>query len=386
MSYLEIYNENLYDLLSEESDGLSAARAAAGVEGNHTLAFGRANEGVGGPSAPNAGVAPELTITEDKQGGTHVRGLTRVPVRSAEEALSSLFEGDANRAVAEHALNAASTRSHCVFTLYLERVYSTRGGGAASTRGTSDEEDDGSSTETVRCKLHLVDLAGSERIGKTHTVGGTAVQASFINKSLTFLEQVVLALLSSKREHVPYRSSKLTNMLKDSLGGNCRTRMVACVWPDTTHAEESIATLRFATRMMKVKTTVKRNVASSGAGAGRVATAKVIKYEAEIKALRRELAMHDALVGRTGVRYGPLSSAEGGLISELCDSYVDAPSDDEDEGGVARAPPSQTTRAMHQAPRAPWRCPTGKMVQGHMCRMLTVTPCMRMAPPAACTP
>ncbi len=332
VSYLEIYNEQLYDLLSFDVDALSAARAAAGVEGNHTLAFGRANGGAGTATAPSAASAmPELTITEDKQGGTHVRGLTRVPVRSAEEALSSLFEGDANRAVAEHALNAASTRSHCVFTLYLERVYTVRGGAGGGSTGSDDED---AATETVRSKLHLVDLAGSERIGKTHTAGGTAVQASFINKSLTFLEQVVLALLSSKREHVPYRSSKLTNMLKDSLGGNCRTRMVACVWPDASHAEESIATLRFATRMMKVKTFVSRNVASSGGGGGAGASsAQVAKLEAEIKALRRELAMHDALVGRTGVRYGPITPAEGGLIADLCESYVDAPSDDEAEGG-----------------------------------------------------
>ena len=334
VSYLEIYNEQLYDLLSMDVDALTAARAGAGIEGNHTLAFGRANDGAGATVAPSAASAmPELTITEDKQGGTHVRGLTRVPVRSAEEALSSLFEGDANRAVAEHALNAASTRSHCVFTLYLERVYSVRTG---AKNGESDDEDD-TPTETVRSKLHLVDLAGSERIGKTHTAGGTAVQASFINKSLTFLEQVVLALLSSKREHVPYRSSKLTNMLKDSLGGNCRTRMVACVWPDAAHAEESVATLRFATRMMKVKTFVSRNVASSGGGAGGGASsAQVAKLESEIKALRRELAMHDALVGRTGVRYGPITPAEGGLIADLCEAYVDAPSDEEEEeGGVS---------------------------------------------------
>ncbi|CAE7564506.1 Kif9, partial [Symbiodinium sp. KB8] len=247
---------------------------------------------------------------QDREGGTHVRGLTRLPVTSSEEALSALFEGGLNRAVAEHALNAASTRSHCVFTLYLERQYAVRG-------------KDGSvaSTETVRSKLHLVDLAGSERQSKTGSEGGVQVQASYINKSLSFLEQVVLALLSRQREHVPYRSSKLTNMLKDSLGGNCRTRMIACVWPDARHVEESVATLRFATRMMKVKTRVSKNVSREGGGSGSVSRATIAKYEGEIKALKRELAMHDALVGRTGVRYGPLTDAETDLIQDLVEAY-----------------------------------------------------------------
>jgi kinesin family protein 6/9 len=102
-------------------------------------------------------------------------------------------------------------------------------------------------------KLHLVDLAGSERTKKTATSGNQLVEARHINKSLSYLEQVVLALSDRKRDHVPYRQTTLTNFLRDSLGGNCKTVMIANVQCMRQHLEETISTLKFATRMMKVK-------------------------------------------------------------------------------------------------------------------------------------
>lgn len=78
------------------------------------------------------------------------------------------------------------------------------------------------------------------------------LEAQFINKSLSFLEQVVVALSEKQRDHIPYRQSKLTNLLKDSIGGNCKTIMIANIWPEADHLEETISTLKFATRMMKV--------------------------------------------------------------------------------------------------------------------------------------
>lgn len=101
-------------------------------------------------------------------------------------------------------------------------------------------------------KLHLVDLAGSERTKKTGSSGITLKEATFINKSLSFLEQVVIALCDNRRDHVPYRQSKLTNILRDSLGGNCKTLMIANIWPEPSHLEETVSTLKFATRMMRV--------------------------------------------------------------------------------------------------------------------------------------
>ena len=109
-----------------------------------------------------------------------------------------------------------------------------------------------SSDKVLYSKLHLVDLAGSERTKKTGSSGITLKEATFINKSLSFLEQVVIALCDNKRDHVPYRQSKLTNILRDSLGGNCKTLMIANIWPEPTHLEETVSTLKFATRMMRV--------------------------------------------------------------------------------------------------------------------------------------
>jgi len=146
-----------------------------------------------------------------------------------------LFEGETNRTISEHKLNKNSTRSHCVFTVHLQ----------IRSRVESSEK-------VIISKFNLVDLAGSERTKKTGSEGKTLIEASFINKSLSFLEQVVVALSEKQREHIPYRQSKLTNMLKDSIGGNSKTIMLANIWPEVTHLEETISTLKFATRMMKV--------------------------------------------------------------------------------------------------------------------------------------
>ena len=95
----------------------------------------------------------------------------------------------------------------------------------------------------------MVDLAGNERTKKTGASGITMREASYINRSLSFLEQVVVGSTDKKRDHVPYRQSKLTYMLKNSIGGSCYTIMIANVWPEASHLEETLSTLRFATRM-----------------------------------------------------------------------------------------------------------------------------------------
>lgn len=101
-------------------------------------------------------------------------------------------------------------------------------------------------------KLNIIDLAGSERTKKTNSTGGTLLEASFINKSLSYLEQLVVGYSEKKRDSLPFRQSKLTYLLKDSIGGNSRMIMVANIWPERTHLEETISTLRFASRLAKV--------------------------------------------------------------------------------------------------------------------------------------
>jgi len=97
-----------------------------------------------------------------------------------------------------------------------------------------------SNTKYVTSKLNFVDLAGSERLSKTLSVGETQVEAMYINKSLTFLEQAVIALGDRRREHVPFRQSKLTHVLKDSIGGRCNTLLIANIWGEAVHIEETV--------------------------------------------------------------------------------------------------------------------------------------------------
>ena len=99
-----------------------------------------------------------------------------------------------------------------------------------------------SNTKYTLSKLNLVDLAGSERLGKTLSEGDTQVEAMYINKSLTFLEQAVIALGDRRREHIPFRQSKLTHVLKDSIGGKCNTLMIANLWGEAAQLDETVST------------------------------------------------------------------------------------------------------------------------------------------------
>jgi kinesin family protein 6/9 len=140
--------------------------------------------------------------------------------------------GNFIRQVSTTPSNMASSRSHCIFTIAFE----------------SRDRD----SEVVRTsKFHLVDLAGSERISKTGISGKILDEAKHINLSLTYLEQVIIALHDreqGERLHVPYRNTLMTTILRDSLGGNCKTVLVATLSTDTDHLEETISTCRFAVR------------------------------------------------------------------------------------------------------------------------------------------
>ena len=165
VSYVEIHNDQLIDLLS---------------------------------TLPTANpITDPLALVEDKHGVTSVKNLRTVTVASEEEALAMLFEGSTNRQVANHQLNRNSTRGHAIFSVHI-RI-----------RSRVD-----SSGVVTKCKLNLVDLAGSERLKKTVTDGALASESMYINRSLTYLEQVVVALSSKGRSHTPYRQSKLTHLLQ----------------------------------------------------------------------------------------------------------------------------------------------------------------------------
>ncbi|ETP40765.1 hypothetical protein F442_11958 [Phytophthora nicotianae P10297] len=294
VSYMEIYNDRIFDLL----------------EGQH----GDRNGGGNG----------ELVVVEDSR-GTYVRGLLQVEVRSEQEALDQLFNGELQRTVAEHQLNKRSNRSHCILTFHISQK--SRAGG----------------TERVTLsKLHLVDLAGSERLKKTFDgeLTGSPTKASarasaamstikkesmYINQSLSFLEQCIVALGSKEPRHIPYRQTKLTNVLKDSLGGNSNTLMFACIWGEGRHLEETISTLKLAQRMMRVQNEVATIVETDPALLLR-------KYERQIRELKHELVMHDALVERTAVVYDEHTPEQKHQLQQMIRRYIDAPTQEmEDE-------------------------------------------------------
>lgn len=164
-------------------------------------------------------------------------------------------------------------------------------------------------------KINLVDLAGSERSKKTGVAGQTLTEASYINKSLTFLEQVVQALVKGA-PHVPYRQSKLTAVLRDALGGNNKAAMVANVWPEGSHVEETLATLRFASRVRLLENDAVVNESSDPSFV-------IKKQERIIRELKQELAMRDTLAGRGVVSYDDLSDADVADLQALVKRFLD---------------------------------------------------------------
>jgi kinesin family protein 6/9 len=255
ISYLEIYNESVFDLLS---------------------------------SLPPSEQKGEITFQEDSKGNVVVKGLSKHIVNSEEEAFNLLFEGESNRTISEHQLNKESTRSHCIFTVNLEMKSKVE-----------------SSEKVMISKLNFVDLAGSERVKKTGSTGIALKEAAYINKSLTFLEQVVVALTDKTRrkDYVPYRQSKLTHILKDSIGGNCKTVMIATIWPEEPYILETLSTLNFAKRMKNVVNEVSVNITLDP-------HALIKKLTKEIKELKQEIQMHNTLNNRGKINYDPYTPEE----------------------------------------------------------------------------
>uniref|UniRef100_A0A8C4KZ94 Kinesin-like protein n=1 Tax=Equus asinus TaxID=9793 RepID=A0A8C4KZ94_EQUAS len=235
ISYLEIYNECGYDLLDPRHE-------ASTLED-----------------------LPKVTILEDPDQNIHLKNLSLHQATTEEEALNLLFLGDTNRMIAETPMNQASTRSHCIFTIHL----SSKEPGSATVR---------------HAKLHLVDLAGSERVAKTGVGGQLLTEAKYINLSLHYLEQVIIALSEKHRSHIPYRNSMMTSVLRDSLGGNCMTTMIATLSLEKRNIDESISTCRFAQRVALIKNEAVLNEEVDP-------RLMIIRLQKEIQELKDELAI-----------------------------------------------------------------------------------------------
>ena len=220
--YLEIYNENIRDLLKF-------------IDRPSNTIINEDNE--------------YLDLREDPIKGITVSGITEVNVNNSNDMLKILKRGNRNRTIEATGANETSSRSHAIFQLSLEYK----------------ERNSGIDYEIKYSKLSLVDLAGSERASATQNRGLRLIEGGNINRSLLTLGNCINALCDAaskglKKIYVPYRDSKLTRLLKDSLGGNARTVMIANVSPSINTFDDTYNTLKYANRAKNIKTMVSRNV------------------------------------------------------------------------------------------------------------------------------
>jgi kinesin family protein 18/19 len=210
LSYLEIYNETIRDLL-----------------------------------APPTGNKQGLMLREDANQAVSVAGLSSHRPKDVHEVMDMLVRGNENRTMSPTEANATSSRSHAVIQINVSERDRNSGPNEPHTMAT----------------LSIIDLAGSERASATKNRGERLLEGANINKSLLALGGCINALCDPrKKNHIPYRNSKLTRLLKFSLGGNCKTVMIVCVSPSSAHFDETQNTLRYANRAKNIQTKVTRNV------------------------------------------------------------------------------------------------------------------------------
>ncbi|KAL1966880.1 hypothetical protein VTN77DRAFT_3845 [Rasamsonia byssochlamydoides] len=248
VSYFEVYNEHVRDLL-----------------------------------VPRTDPPYYLKIRESPTDGPYIKDLTEVPVRSFAEVMKLMRKGDMSRTTASTKMNDTSSRSHAVFTIVLKQIH-------------HDLATDETMERTAR--IRLVDLAGSERAKATEATGQRLREGSNINKSLTTLGRVIAALADPKqqrpggrrnKEVVPYRDSILTWLLKDSLGGNSKTAMIACVSP--TDYEETLSTLRYADQAKHIRT---RAVVNQDHVSAAERDAQIAAMAEQIRILQLSVSQHAA--------------------------------------------------------------------------------------------
>lgn len=228
VSYLEIYNEEVRDLLGKDQN-------------------------------------QRLEVKERPDVGVYVKDLSAFVVNTADDMDRIMTIGNKNRVVGATNMNAHSSRSHAIFSVTIE----------CSEKGIDGHQH-------VRMgKLHLVDLAGSERQTKTGATGQRLKEATKINLSLSTLGNVISALVDGKSSHIPYRNSKLTRLLQDSLGGNSKTVMIANIGPADYNYDETISTLRYANRAKNIKNKAKINEDPKDA--------LLRQFQEEIKELKKQL-------------------------------------------------------------------------------------------------
>ncbi|XP_032368433.1 kinesin-like protein KIF21B isoform X6 [Etheostoma spectabile] len=270
--FLELYNEEVLDLFDGTRDPESRNRKS------------------------------NIKIHEDASGSIYTTGVTSRLVQSEEELLQCLKLGALSRTTASTQMNATSSRSHAIFTIYLcqmrvcPQAQMQNGGGGGGGGGEENGDLNGVDSspiaqpefETLMAKFHFVDLAGSERLKRTGATGERAREGISINCGLLALGNVISALgdQAKKGGHVPYRDSKLTRLLQDSLGGNSRTLMIACISPSDRDFMETLNTLKYANRARNIKNKVVVNQDKT--------SQQISALRAEIARLQMELMEYKA--------------------------------------------------------------------------------------------
>ncbi|KAI9493157.1 hypothetical protein BDB00DRAFT_387132 [Zychaea mexicana] len=262
VSFLELYNEEFVDLLNP-----------------NTL---QRKKGVN-----NAAAAAEISVREDIAGNIYWSGVREERCSSPDELLGYLAKGSLCRTTGSTDMNTVSSRSHAIFSVILKQ---------------QRREEDGSD-KAFTSKFHFVDLAGSERLKRTNAQGDRAKEGIAINSGLLALGNVISALGDETRRatHVPYRDSKLTRLLQDSLGGNSQTLMLACVSPSDSNFMETLNTLKYANRARNIKNrvTINQDFAGSSIEINQL-RAYIARLRMEIAALRASGATGDVASASTG--------------------------------------------------------------------------------------
>ncbi|XP_071686695.1 kinesin-like protein KIN-4A [Rutidosis leptorrhynchoides] len=254
VSYIEILKEEVHDLLDNKSEITNVPTGKLNSPGK-----------------------PPIQIRETSNGVITLAGSTECSVKTLKEMTDCLEHGSLSRATGSTNMNNQSSRSHAIFTITLEQMRKPNSG--------DNNSNDSMCDEYLCAKLHLVDLAGSERAKRTGSDGMRFKEGVHINKGLLALGNVISALGDEKKRkegaHVPYRDSKLTRLLQDSLGGNSRTVMIACVSPADINAEETLNTLKYANRARNIqnKPVVNRDPVSS----------EMLKMRQQLEFLQAEL-------------------------------------------------------------------------------------------------
>ncbi|CAJ1056136.1 kinesin-like protein KIF21A isoform X4 [Xyrichtys novacula] len=241
-----------------------------------------------------------IKIHEDATGGIYTVGVTTRTVSSAAEMMQCLKLGALSRTTASTQMNVQSSRSHAIFTIHLcqVRVCASDNQEGETDNRVSNGNSEMDEYETLTAKFHFVDLAGSERLKRTGATGDRAKEGISINCGLLALGNVISALgdRSKRSSHVPYRDSKLTRLLQDSLGGNSQTVMIACISPSDRDFMETLNTLKYANRARNIKNKVMVNQDK--------ASQQISALRTEIARLQMELMEYKTgkrLMGEDGV-------------------------------------------------------------------------------------